>query len=150
MIQLLARCTQQPDFQDDKHYPSTQQNLPQSTAAPTQLLLPNRSLSAGCRAVRRGLEPDAIQRAGTEKATSARRHWSVRCVQPEEEQPTKPCTCGIMRRRHASSSCKNIILLQKLEITCIFLLEWIEDIINAIAYYSILRNATAHMHRICF
>lgn len=29
-------------------------------------------------------------------------------------------------------------------------LEWIEDIINAIAYYSILRNATAHMHRKCF
>lgn len=26
-------------------------------------------------------------------------------------------------------------------------LEWIEDIINAIAYYSILRNATAHMHK---
>jgi len=29
-------------------------------------------------------------------------------------------------------------------------LEWIEDIINAIAYYSILRNANAHMHRKCF
>lgn len=29
-------------------------------------------------------------------------------------------------------------------------LEWIEDIINAIAYYSILRNATAYMHKKCF
>lgn len=28
-------------------------------------------------------------------------------------------------------------------------LEWIEDI-YAIAYYSIIRNATAHMHRKCF
>lgn len=26
-------------------------------------------------------------------------------------------------------------------------LEWINDIINAISYYSVLRNATAHMHR---
>jgi hypothetical protein len=29
-------------------------------------------------------------------------------------------------------------------------LEWIEDIIHAIAYYSIQRNAPAHMHRKCF
>lgn len=28
--------------------------------------------------------------------------------------------------------------------------EWIEDIINATAYYSILRNATAHMHKNVF
>lgn len=26
-------------------------------------------------------------------------------------------------------------------------LEWINDNINAISYYSVLRNATAHMHR---
>lgn len=48
-LQRLAWWTQRPDFQDDKHYPSTQQRLPRSVAAPIHLLLPNKSLSASCR-----------------------------------------------------------------------------------------------------
>lgn len=66
---------------------------------------------------------------------------------PQSPRPADQCSPVepiVTHQVHAK-----IILLQKLE-NLYIPLEWIEDIINAIAYYSILRNATAHMHRESF
>lgn len=58
-----------------------------------------------------------------------------------DEETTEVTAC--------TNPCKNISIAKiREDMYCIFLLEWMD--INAIAYYSILRNANAHMHRKCF
>lgn len=127
-----------------------QHDLPPSRAAPT--------FTFSCQITASQPAPrnhPRMKQLETEKSRRARRLWSAGRHQVDQMcssrwKQQQNLRGRLMRWGQALTSCKNIILLQKLEITCIFLLECIEDLINAIAYYSILRNATAHMHRICF
>lgn len=52
-------------------------------------------------------------------------------------------TCDDVFKKKNIVKCK---VLRRIEITYTPL-EWIHDNVNAISYYSILRNATAHMHK---